>query len=151
MNLEYFKYYSIPACLLDCKERFLVERCKCRDVYMPNKNESKWSVWALLYIITQLYACPIGSGLVFQYIWFGSISSHSEFYSLMNTMLMIDLYLSILDPICYECSCKLHSCYNSLYIGMLQNRSESHICKRLTFITPLVCYTTGVLVFVIII
>ncbi len=39
VSLNYFKYYSIPACLLNCKEVFLVRECGCREVYMPAKNQ----------------------------------------------------------------------------------------------------------------
>ena len=48
VDLDYFEYYSIPACLLNCKEEFLVGHCGCRDVYMPLKQNGNLKVLKLI-------------------------------------------------------------------------------------------------------
>ena len=35
-ELEYFTTYSMSTCLIDCKQRHIVAKCGCRDIYMPS-------------------------------------------------------------------------------------------------------------------
>lgn len=35
VELEYFDLYSVASCYTNCKEIFLRDECRCRDVYMP--------------------------------------------------------------------------------------------------------------------
>ncbi len=34
-TLKYFDTYSLASCYLDCKQRYLLEKCGCREYYMP--------------------------------------------------------------------------------------------------------------------
>ncbi|XP_064641053.1 uncharacterized protein LOC135495943 isoform X2 [Lineus longissimus] len=44
-KLEYYNHYSVSACLLDCRQKYLMKACQCRDVYMssgthPHHNDT---------------------------------------------------------------------------------------------------------------
>ena len=41
-TLKYFDFYSPSACQVDCLTSFVVERCRCRDTYMPQKTGGTW-------------------------------------------------------------------------------------------------------------
>ena len=34
--LEYFDTYTLSSCYINCKQKFLLETCGCRDFYMPD-------------------------------------------------------------------------------------------------------------------
>ncbi|XP_064628199.1 uncharacterized protein LOC135487905 [Lineus longissimus] len=54
-KLEYYDHYSMSACLLDCRQRFLIQQCQCRDVYMrPGKHNETVPICTLNQYLTCL-------------------------------------------------------------------------------------------------
>lgn len=35
IDLEFFDSYSLSSCYINCKQKYLLEQCGCREFYMP--------------------------------------------------------------------------------------------------------------------
>ncbi len=35
VDLEYFETYSLSSCFVECKQKYLLEKCGCKEFYMP--------------------------------------------------------------------------------------------------------------------